>query len=109
MPVSRANDRLVQANIRSCAVVRVWLGERTFSLVRLARERMITQRLVNARFLSMFSTIEEVSANDCPRMGECSLPQCVWHFGEDFCERSPKDGRTFASSVCQFPLCTNQT
>jgi hypothetical protein len=38
-------------------------------------------------------------ANDHPRMGERSLPQCLQRFGEHFCERSPKNGRTFPSSV----------
>jgi hypothetical protein len=39
-------------------------------------------------------------ANDRLRMGERSLPQCLQRFGGHFCERSPKDGQTFASSVC---------
>jgi hypothetical protein len=38
-------------------------------------------------------------ANNRPQVGERSLPQCLQHFGEDLCERSPKGGRTFASSV----------
>jgi hypothetical protein len=37
--------------------------------------------------------------NDRPRVGERSRPQCVYHFGEDFGERSPKGGQTFTSSV----------
>jgi hypothetical protein len=37
---------------------------------------MIAQCWVNVRFLSVYSTIESTSANDRPRMGERSLPQC---------------------------------
>jgi hypothetical protein len=32
---------------------------------------------VNVCFLSVFSTLERTLANDRPRMGECSLPQCA--------------------------------
>jgi hypothetical protein len=39
-------------------------------------------------------------ANDHPRMGGRSLPQCLQCLGKHFYERSPKGGRTFASSVC---------
>jgi hypothetical protein len=31
----------------------------------------------NVRFLNVFSTLERTSANDRPRMGERSLPQCA--------------------------------
>jgi hypothetical protein len=55
---------------------------RTFaSSVCLAQLRMfrrtIAQGWANIRFLSVFSTIEEVLANNRPRMGERSLPQYV--------------------------------
>jgi hypothetical protein len=39
-------------------------------------------------------------ANDHLVLGERSLPQCLQHYWEHFGERSPKDGRTFASLVC---------
>jgi hypothetical protein len=39
--------------------------------------RTIAQGWANVRFLSVYSTIERVSVNNRPRLGERSLPQCV--------------------------------
>jgi hypothetical protein len=55
----------------------VWPGELTFVLGHMARGRMIAQGWANVRFLSVYSTIEETSANDPPRRYNRSLPQCV--------------------------------
>jgi hypothetical protein len=64
---SRAINHPVWANDHPCAEVRVWPGERTFVLGRMARGRTITPGGAIVRLLSVFSTLERVSANDRPR------------------------------------------
>jgi hypothetical protein len=74
---SGANDRPVLGERSpACQCVCV-AGGRTFILGRLARERTIAQCWANVHFVSVYSTIESTSANDRPRMGKLSLPQCV--------------------------------
>ena len=66
---SRTNDR-------PCAMVSVWLRERMFVLG-WAHGEVANDRSgwANVRFLSVFSTMVRVSANDRPRVSECLLPQ----------------------------------
>jgi hypothetical protein len=90
----------LRVNDRPCAEVRVWPGEQTFVLGRMARGQTIAPggaivhllnvfstlervsandrpRGANVRFLNVYSTIEETSTNDHPNRCDRSLPQCV--------------------------------